>query len=944
VKKILSTILLLASSAIAFSQTFTWSGNHPILDNQSFDLNINVSGLPTTIDNTFGIGKVCVDITHTYDDDIKLSLVSPDGTTVVILQHVGGSGDNFLGTCLGMDGVSFTISEPPYGGIFYPAGNISSINNGQNPNGTWKLIVEDIAAPDEGAITYVGLEFVYNPPQFIPSPAGTPPSGDYVCPTCACPDGSDDCDLLPDMTASAKTIQDSYIETPGFLKISNATPNIGYGPLDVYGIDSCFCGDTRVPCNVMCPDGSYVKHYVKQRIYHKRPGTDTLSYYDRLAGKMTYHPTHTHLHIDNWSNFTLRTATADPDARNWPIVSSAVVKQSYCLTNLASCINAPGVCVDNDGNPVLTTLNNGIGWHNGCGYYQGIYAGKYDVYSVSLNDPIPLDNVCNGDYYIVSITDDDNNFLESDHSNNWVAVPVTLTQQSVAPIITPGGNITICEGEELMLTATTSNNYTWSTGSHDQSIVVTESGTYTVSTDCNGDSYTSQPVYVEVLPVGTAPSISISQTFGSNPTCPGAQLIFTATAIYGGSSPTYQWQVNGTPVGTNSNTFGTSSLQNGDVVTCTLNSSVSCMTGNIVTSNSIVMSVYPPQNPSVSIAVTSGDNPSCSGSPLTFTATVNNGSNEMYQWKLDNVSVGTNDPVYSGGVLSNGQVVRCDVSAVMQCPNIYSVGNGQTTNTTTSNAGAAYPTYYGNGRQQYIIRASELTALGLSAGSITGISFMTGSSVGNPATLNDYTIRIGTTTDNVATTSFQTVPLTTVYGPVNYTPSINSTNFHPFASPYYWDGVSNLVVDICFENRIYGTAAYQTYVNAPGYLCSTYYQADNEAGSGACSKYTGYTSSYRPNMQFTVNPVQQVSSNEITVVVDNDMTFTFTGSGDWSDASNWLNNTRPPSTLPSCGHIIINPAGSQECILSGVQHIAPGGRITVKANKKFKITGDLDIQ
>ena len=135
------------------------------------------------------------------------------------------------------------------------------------------------------------------------------------------------------MTASGKEILDHHTENPGFLYISNATPNIGYGPIDIYGYDSCFCGTTNVPCNTTCPNGDLIKHIVKQRIFQKIPGSDTLGYYDRIAGQMTYHPAHGHLHVDNWANYTLRTPTADPDARNWPIVGTGV-KQSFCLINL----------------------------------------------------------------------------------------------------------------------------------------------------------------------------------------------------------------------------------------------------------------------------------------------------------------------------------------------------------------------------------------------------------------------------------------------------------------------------------------------------------------------------------------------------------------------------------------------------------------------------------
>lgn len=942
-KKIILSVCLVISAYFVTGQTFTWNGNQAILDNQSVNIPIPVTGLTNEINDDFGLARICINLYHPYDDDIKLTLVSPSGMSLIVLEHAGGAGSNFLGTCLGMDGVSFTIALPPYTGLFYPTGNISSFNNGQNPNGTWQLIVSDISAPDEGYITSASVVFVNNPPAFNPSPGSGAPTGTYVCSTCQCPDGSDNCDLLPDMTSSFREINLYHTETPGFLYISNATPNIGWGPLDIYGIDSCFCGDTRVPCNIMCPDGSYVKHYVKQRVYQKRPGTDTLSYYDRLAGRMTFHPTHNHLHVDDWANYTLRVATSNPDARTWPIVSTGI-KQSYCLVNLGNCANNPGECVDNNGNPVISVPNHGVGWHNGCGLNQGIYPGMYDVYSVNLNDPIPLQNVCNGDYYIVSITDAGNAFLETDETNNWVAVPITLTQQNIAPIITHTGDLSICAGESIILTATTAGNYQWSNGATTQSIQVSEGGTYTVSTTCGNQVATSLPVTVTVISPGASASVSIEQTFGSNPSCPGVQHIFTATPSNGGATPVYQWLVNNNPVGTNSNSFSTSSLNNGDVVSCRLTSSITCLQGSPVVSNTINMVVNPPTDPTVSIGITNGYNPTCAGTPITFTATVSNGANPVYHWKINGDDVGSNSPTYSTNLFSNGDDVSCVVNAQKACANVFTLGTGITTNDYRSNSGAAYPTYYGNGRQQYIIRASELNAIGLSAGEITALTFTTGPQLGNPSTLNGYSIKLGTTSATTATGTFLNVPLTTVFGPVNYTPTLNSQNFHQFNTPFYWDGTSNLLVDICFSNQVYGTAAYQTYQTQAGFLSSTYYQSDNAPGAGACTAATGNTGSYRPNMQFTVNPAQNISSNHITVSINDNMTFTFTGSGNWNVASNWLNNTMPPSTLPSCGEIIIDPPLGQECVLTGTQTIAPGGKIRVKANKKFRVTGNLEIQ
>jgi len=591
-KKLITLLLVLSCSIAVNAQSFYWYGNEPIMDLQTDTIPVVVSGLPNVIDTTFGIGHACVTLTHSYLSDLIIKLMSPDGNIVVLLQNQGGSENDFYGACLGMDGTDFNNLVAPYSGLMVPVGNLASMNNGQNPNGIWKFIISDGANSDTGSVHELSLEFTNNPPRQTPGPISGGPTGVARCATCVCPGGAANCDLLPDMTSSAKEILQNHLETPGFLDISNATPNIGYGPIEIYGIDSCFCGTTNVPCGTICPGGEDIDHIVRQRIYQKVAGTDTLSYYDRYAGKMTYHAEHGHIHVDHWATYTLRTATSDPDPKNWPIVGTGT-KQSFCLINLGSCSSNPGECVDNNGATLLTVPNNGVGFHTGCGLNQGIYPGQYDVYSMGLNEPIVLDNVCNGTYYIVSTTDPSNFFLESDETNNTVAVPITLTQQNATPAITSSGPTTICPGDAVTLTSNTATNYLWSTGATTQSIVVSTAGSYTVSSTCGASTASSAPVVVTVLTGSVIPTVSISITTGSNPMCLAGTVTATAVPVYGGATPSYEWKVDGVKVGTDSPTYTSSSYTNGQVLTCELTSSLSCASTPTATSNSITMIVSP---------------------------------------------------------------------------------------------------------------------------------------------------------------------------------------------------------------------------------------------------------------------------------------------------------------------------------------------------------------
>jgi hypothetical protein len=71
---------------------------------------------------------------------------------------------------------------------------------------------------------------------------------------------------------------------------------------------------------------------------------------------------------------------------------------------------------------------------------------------------------------------------------------------------------------------------------------------------------------------------------------------FTANAVNAGASPTYQWLLNGSPVGTNSNTYTNTLLNNNDVVSCMLTPNISGCSATPVNSNTITETIVPPLN------------------------------------------------------------------------------------------------------------------------------------------------------------------------------------------------------------------------------------------------------------------------------------------------------------------------------------------------------------
>jgi hypothetical protein len=160
--------------------------------------------------------------------------------------------------------------------------------------------------------------------------------------------------------------------------------------------------------------------------------------------------------------------------------------------------------------------------------------------------------------------------------------------------------------------------------------------------------------------------VSVSNNTG--PTiCAGTDVSFLATAVNGGPIPSYQWYVNGNPVGSNSASYQSATLNNGDVVNVAMTSSAPCPSPATATSSGITMTVNPLSFPSVSAGASPGTT-ICSGTTTTFTATpVNGGPTPTYQWYKNNLPAGTGN-TYIDNTLNNSDVVYCTMTSSALCP------------------------------------------------------------------------------------------------------------------------------------------------------------------------------------------------------------------------------------------------------------------------------------
>jgi uncharacterized protein (TIGR02145 family) len=169
-------------------------------------------------------------------------------------------------------------------------------------------------------------------------------------------------------------------------------------------------------------------------------------------------------------------------------------------------------------------------------------------------------------------------------------------------------------------------------------------------------------------------TVSVSISSSINPACAGTLVTYTATPTNGGTTPVYQWKVNGSIVGTTNPVYSYVPA-NGDVITGILTSNVACASGNPATSNAITVTVN--QNLPVSISINASANPVCAGSQVTFTAvTINGGPVPFLQWKVNGANVGSNSSAYSYNPAS-GDLVTCILTSNAICP----TGNPATSNT-----------------------------------------------------------------------------------------------------------------------------------------------------------------------------------------------------------------------------------------------------------------------
>jgi PKD repeat protein len=222
---------------------------------------------------------------------------------------------------------------------------------------------------------------------------------------------------------------------------------------------------------------------------------------------------------------------------------------------------------------------------------------------------------------------------------------VVLTVSSIAPatvsVVINSGSNPMCAGQLTSFTAITGNGgnapmFQWKLNG---SNIGTNNATFTSNTLSNGDLITCSLVSnaicavtntamssVIILTVSSSlvPSVNIGSNISTGNTCEGTVVTYTALSQNGGSSPSFQWSLNGNSVGSNSATYTLSLSSSTNVINCLMTSNSQCANPTTATSNSLTLIVNPV--PSAPFISPSGSINLCSGSSIVLSSSASNGN------------------------------------------------------------------------------------------------------------------------------------------------------------------------------------------------------------------------------------------------------------------------------------------------------------------------------
>ena len=325
------------------------------------------------------------------------------------------------------------------------------------------------------------------------------------------------------------------------------------------------------------------------------------------------------------SPFTFNSLTANTykikvkDANNCETTASSVTVGQPSPLSIGTVSTTPATCAT--GGTVTIT-----------GITGGTIATAYTFnLSASLtNTTGSFTNIASGNYTL-TVTDD-NGCSATKPVNVSSSTAPAINLDAKTDVLCKGGStgaftFSISGGTSPFTTVVkdASNNAISGTGSNPYTYANLVAGTYIFTVTDNASCTASQSVTLTEPTVVITPSVSIAITTGSDDVCAGTSVTFTATPTNGGTTPSYQWRKNGSPVGTNAATYTDATLAGGDIISCDMTSSETCAVPSTTISNTITMKVIP------TTVIISGTTTACSTVTL-MANTVNNSLSLTYAW------------------------------------------------------------------------------------------------------------------------------------------------------------------------------------------------------------------------------------------------------------------------------------------------------------------------
>ena len=184
-----------------------------------------------------------------------------------------------------------------------------------------------------------------------------------------------------------------------------------------------------------------------------------------------------------------------------------------------------------------------------------------------------------------------------------------------------------------------------------------------------------------------------------------------------------------------------------------------------------------------------------------------------------NTTLSVTEPAFTGGISTTG----CASNTVNQTIGTYAGENTATT----------YPAIYANSNEsaksQLLLRATELSAMGIVAGTkITSLAFDV-TNTNNCGIMKGFSIRMANINNTVllGMNNYSAAP---VLLPINYQP-VAGINSHTLDYPFIWDGFSSLLIEMCHNNDLGATNERTTNASVkfstPGFNGYSLYTANN---------------------------------------------------------------------------------------------------------------------